>query len=253
MRERILFMAPPGAGKTKQMVNIASYVSPKSFFAIDLEDKMEAMLESMTDPPTNIKLYKCLSWDEKEVVCKGHTKIGFEPISKKILEIAKPGDWIGIDRLDLTWPMVQDWFSIGKYKESLSDLLMEKSTKMTKKSMFTPRFDKGDWPTVNSIYDEAIKNIIYRSDCNVVMTAGIKAREEDSPLDIGRLGVLPRGQKELGHQPHSMFLLFLKREATGSKTSFRITTDKDLDNRKYFEDEELFDFAYQYLSLYFKE
>jgi hypothetical protein len=246
-------MGPPGSGKSEQIINIAKFVYPKPFYIIDLEDKMQAMLESRDDTPNNIKLYKCLSWDEKIETCNGYIKGGLEPISYEILKIVKPGEWITIDRMDLSWPMVQDWFSIGKYKESLSDLLMDKSKQMTKKSMFTPRFDKGDWPTVNSTYDEVVKNLIYRPDCNVVMTAGIKAREDDSPLDIGRLGVLPRGQKELGHQPHSMFLLFLKRNETGNGTTFRITTDKDLKNRPYFENEEIMDFGLQYLSLYHKE
>ena len=81
------------------------------------------------------------------------------------------------------------------------------------------------------------------------MTTGIKGLDENNPSDIGRLGVLPRGQKEIGHQPHSVFLLYQRK--VGRNTSWLISTDKDLKKREYFEKEELVDFSIQYLSLYY--
>jgi len=71
-------------------------------------------------------------------------------------------------------------------------------------------------------------------------------------MDIySNLGVTPRGQKEIPHQPHSVFLLGYKK--VGRDTTWNITTGKDIKNREgHFEDrQELFDFAIEYLGLYY--
>ena len=250
MRERLLFMGPPGSGKSEQMLNIASYIEDLGLpmHIIDLEDKMEAMILNRENPPKNINLFVALAWDEEESkVSQG----GLKQITDKIGTVAKPGDWIGIDRIDLSWPMVQRWFTQEKYKESLAELMMGKSKAMSKSSMFIPRFDQGSWQVINEQYEEFILKLLYRYRCNVIMTTGIKGRDDNSPLDIGRLGYLPRGQKEMGHQPNGLFLLYQKKE--GREVTWRITTDKDLKMRDYFENEELFDFSVQYLAFYYKQ
>lgn len=245
MRERILLMGPPGAGKSEQLLNIASYLEELGIpmYVIDLEDKINAMLDNRDNPPKNITLYITFNWDEPTN--------GLKQITDDILNKVKPGDWIAIDRVDLSWPMVQRWFTREKYNESLADKLMDTSKQMTKKSMFIPRFDQGSWQVINEQHEEFMNKILYLSRCNILLTSGIKGLDENSPLDIGRLGVLPRGQKELGHQPNSVFLLFQARESSREIT-WRISTDKDLKKRTYFEREELIDFSIQYLNLYYK-
>jgi len=245
MRERILLMGPPGAGKSEQLLNVASYLEQLGIpmHIIDLEDKLGAMILNRDDSLSNVELYVALSWNEPK------DEKGLKQVTEKILNKIKPESWIGIDRADLAWPMVQRWFTQQKYAESLAEKMMEKSKQMTKSSMFTPRFDQGGWQVINEQYEELMQSILYRSRCNVILTTGIKGAEDSNPSDIGRLGVLPRGQKEIGHQPHSVFLLFQRKVSGG--TSWKITTDKDLKKREYFENEELVDFAIQYLSLYY--
>ena len=249
MKERILLMGPPGAGKSEQLLNVVSYLDSDhtSMHVLDLEDKLEAMILNRDDSLSNLELYTAFSWDEPQSGNHG----GVKQITETIMTKAKPGDWIGIDRVDLAWPMVQRWFTQQKYNESLAEKMLEKSKQMTKSSMFIPRFDQGSWQVINEQYEEFILSILYRSRCNILLTTGIKGVGENTPLDIGRLGVLPRGQKEIGHQPHSVFLLYQRKD--GKSTTWRITTDKDLKKREYFESEELTDFAIQYLSLYYSK
>lgn len=125
--------------------------------------------------------------------------------------------------------------------------MMEVSKKMTKVSMFVPRFDQGSWQVINEQYESFMFGILYRMRANVLLTSGIKGLDENSPQDIfGNLGVLPRGQKELGHQPNSVFLLHQRKRGRG--ITWHVATAKDLPGREYYEGELLFDFAIQYLA-----
>ena len=211
-------------------------------YAIDLEDKMEAMLLGLGDNPKNLKLYTAFTWEE--------LKADNDSVLNKIEEMAKPDEWIAIDRVDLAWPLVQRWFTQQKYEEELSTRMMQKSKEMKKSSMFIPRFDQGSWQVINEQYESFILSILYKLRCNVIMTAGVKGADDNAPIDIyATLGVTPRGQKEIGHQPHSVFLLFQKK--SGKAITWHATTGKDIPNRIQFDKDELWDFSVQYLGLYY--
>jgi len=246
VRERILLMGPPGSGKSLQIIKIALFLKENNIpiYVIDLEDKLEATLLGMGGMPENMELHTAFEWDKQP-------EEGVKQVVTSIVSKVKPGDWIGVDRADLLWPMVQRWFTQRKYDEELADRMMQKSMEMKKSSMFIPRFDQGSWQVINEQYETQILNILYKSRCNIVLTAGIRGITEDNPLDIGRLGVLPRGQKELGHQPHSVFLLGQEKGRRGQDSNWIITTDKDLPGREYFEREAIYDFGFQYLENYY--
>ena len=248
MKERILLMGPPGSGKSYQLLKVAQYLNEigTPIYTMDLEDKLEATLSGLGGIPSNMHLYVTFDWDKKtDKDYVGGVKQTIEDITNK----AKPGEWIAIDRADLMWPMVQRWFTQKKYDEELADRMMQKSMDMKKASMFIPRFDQGSWQVINEQYESQILNILYKSRCNILLTTGIRGIGEENPLDIGRLGVLPRGQKELGHQPHSVFLL--GQQKTGRVLTWKITTAKDIPNRVVFDNDELMDFALQYVALYY--
>ena len=63
MRERILLFGPPGSGKTYQLFKVIKYLEDlgKNVYAIDLEDKLEAMLLGLNENPKNLKLYTAFS------------------------------------------------------------------------------------------------------------------------------------------------------------------------------------------------
>ena len=244
MAERILLMAGPGGGKTTQIINVANYLLDlnKRMFVIDFESKFRETIKSQGDIPKNMKLYTCTSWSE------------FNDAANSIIndDKIKRGEWIGLDRIDLSWPFAQRDYSEFKYKIELSERLEKSAQNMKGGKMFVPRFDAGDWQVVNEKYDGMFSKLIYKTRANTILTSGVKT--DDSPVEMfGNLGVVPRGQKELGHQPISVFLLEVKKEGAGKKAElvYQITTAKDLKNRARFEQETLIDFALQYVAQYY--
>jgi len=243
-------MGSPGTGKSTQLYYIAKWVHEelgKVTRVLDLEDKFEPLLLSeLGEVPKYIDLYVATKWQEiTEAV-------------DAILGKVKPGDWIGVDRVDLSWPSVQRHYTQIKYEMSLASKMMESAKALKKRAMFIPRFDQGDWQPVNEAYDgDFMHRLLFESRCNLVMTSGIAGVDENSPRDMfGNLGVKPRGQKELGHQTNGVFLLYQKREKSTDppykyEDSWYITTAKDLKGREKFDEEMLFDFTWQYLAQYY--
>ena len=177
-RERILFMGGPGGGKSHQLIKVCKYLETKEIpvFCIDCEDKLEATLKGMGGMPSNLKLYVAIGWEE------------VKEATKKIEEEIKPGNWIMIDRVDLTWPGVQRWYTQGKYDEELADRLMAKAKEMKKPSMFIPRFDQGAWQVINEQHETFMLKILYRHRTSVLLTAGIRGLREgrEGGEEIGR-------------------------------------------------------------------
>ena len=238
--ERILLVGAPGTGKSKQLIAVCEAVAPKPFYVIDTEDKLSAML-SLVGQPENMRLHVAFDWEEY--------KAAWEIIEKAI----KPDDWVAVDRVDLFWPGVQRWYTREVYNEDLATLMIDKIKKsQSKNSMLAQRLDKGGWQRINEEYDTLLHKILYKSRANVLLTAGIQGIDENSPQDVySNLGIRPRGQKELAHQPHSVF--WLQQKKRGKELTWYIQTAKDLPGREYFvESEELFDFPTQYLSKYLK-
>jgi len=236
-REVILLIAPPGAGKSFQLIKVCEYLKEFGIkmHAIDLEDKLEATLVSTGGIPKNMNLFIATDWEE--------VKKSLDEIEKE----CKPDEWIAVDRIDLAWPDVQRWYTQMKFQEELSERMMKKAMEMQKASMFLPRFDKSSWQVINEQYDTFMMSLLHKSKCNILLTAGIRGIDEDNPLDVfASLHVAPRGQKELQHQPHSALLLHQKKR--GKDLSWHMTTGKDLIGREYFDSEELFDFGLQYLA-----
>ena len=239
MKERILLMGSPGTGKSQQLINIVNFVGT-NVYVVDLEDKLSAMLER-TGIPKNMKLQTAFTWEE--------LKADENSVFDQIMKQATPGEWIAIDRVDLAWSFVQKWYTENKYQQELADVMMEKAKGIKKSFMVAPRFDQGSWQVINAAYEGFITGILYRSRCNILLTCGIAEvdQNQSNPLDAyGNIRVKPRGQKELGHQPHSVFLL--TQEKVGRKSAWYLTTAKDLPGRVLFDKEDLFDFAFQYLS-----
>ena len=229
--DRIILMGSPGTGKSTQLLNCVRYLQSLGVTChiLDFEDKLAAMTYGADEKWPLIKV--ATAWEEmKEQLAALKTS---------------PGDWIMVDRVDLTWPAVQRWYTQQRYNQDLASLMVEKAKQMkAKASQFVPRFDEGSWQVINENYDSWILELLYGRRCHLLMTTGIK--EDTSGLDVfGHLGVLPRGQKELGHQPNSVFLLYQKK--VGREILWCIKTGKDLESRGWFDDEQLYDFAIQYL------
>lgn len=242
MYERILLMGSPGSGKSTQLLHVYDYVTELGvpMFLIDAEDKLGAMLEA--SGRAEVKPYVAFDME------------GLDEAAKQISEQVKPGNWLGIDRVDLIWAWAQRWYTQQKYDEDLASHMLQQAKSMkAKSSRYIPRFDQGAWQVINERYESMFLKLFYQLRCNVILTSGIRSTgQEESPKDIfATLDVMPRGQKELGHQPHSVFLLEERRKQ--HERLFFISTGKDLSNRGYFFEEPLFDFSLQYLDQYYKK
>ncbi len=243
--ERLLIMGGPGTGKTHQIVNVCTWLAErkKEMWVLDLEDKVEAFLSNQGGIPKNMHLKVALSWEEiRETI----------DVWKKEV---KPGNWVAVDRMDLAWPMVQRWYTQQKYQEELADRMLKSAQAIKKTMMLVPRFDQGAWQVINESFEYVMTNILYLFRCNVLLTAGVKTSGDDaSPFEtFSNVGVMPRGQKELAHQPHTALLLSntTERGHLGDVSrAWYCTTAKDLPGREYMDKELLFDLALQYLEKY---
>lgn len=240
-------MGPPNSGKSYQLIRVyqAAIEAGKHVTIIDLEDKMEAtMLGLGIQIPKDFHI--CISWEEyKEAV---NNIVDGTKTEKPI----PPDSWILVDRIDLSWSMVQRWYTQQKYNQELSEKMLEKAKAIIKSSfMVAPRVDQGSWQVINEAYESTMLKLLYKSRCNIVMTTGIRGIDDNNPLDMfGHLGVAPRGQKELPHQPHSVFLLHQKK--IDKMLSWLITTAKDLPGREWYDSNVLVDIWLQYIMEYEK-
>lgn len=247
MHERILLMGGPGTGKTHHIVSVCNWLaeSGKEMWVLDLEDKMEAFLHNQGGIPKNMHLAIALSWEEIRGVIDSWTG--------KI----KENNWVVVDRVDLSWSMAQHWYSQQRFNEELADRLLRSAKSVTGSAMMIPRFPEGAWQVINMNYDYFISRIMYLFRCHVLLTAGVSAPREEGPHPFetfSSVGVTPRGQKELAHQPNTVFLLssVVERNRQGNVTSrsWNYTTAKDLPGREYVDNEPLLDFSIQYLERY---
>ena len=248
VRERTLFMGGPGTGKTTTLLKIGEYFATelkRPVFAIDLEDKLEATCEG--------EYGKVPDWLNMNIATEGQKQQWeqLRAISQLIIEKTKPGDCILFDRVDLSWVAVRRWYSQEKFDKDLAERMLDSSKAMGKKSaMFTPEFDQGGWEVVGENYSSVVLKLVYGFGCNVFMTSGIQ--DAITPgMDVFAIGVKPRGQPDLAHQPHSVFLLHQNREKQKDgkyKTEWLVTTAKDIKGRPTFENEPV-NFVTQYLDL----
>jgi len=247
--ERVLLMGGPGTGKTYHIAEVCRWLAErdKEMWVLDLEDKVEAFLAGQGGIPENMHLKVALMWEEiREVIDEWKGKV-------------KVGNWVAVDRVDLSWPMTQRWYTQQRFKEELADRMLKSAQSITPSAMMIPRFAEGAWQVINENYDYFITNILYLFRCNVLLTAGVRASGDDvSPFEtFSNVGVVPRGQKELPHQPHSVLLLGneTERDRLGKvvSRSWHYTTAKDLPGREYADKEMLFSFPLQYLEQHMKE
>lgn len=257
VRERILAMGIPGTGKTYQWLKIAENLLPTGakFRVLDTDDAIPYMLQTQfphLDPKNkgNVYVHPAFDWPDY--------KAGLEWLLKE----DKEGDWIVIDMADMAWQTVQRYFvgevfdqSMGDYFLATRKLLREKGDKTSSgkpaKSII-PEAMRGwiDWPVINRLYDDWILPIVYRTKSHVYVSTKVQPvstdDDPDTRLIFGSMGVRPSGQKNLGHQVHTCFLMTLEVNPANKTISWLITTAKDRANRSYFKRVKLITLYHQY-------
>ncbi len=259
IRERVLAMGPWDSGKSHQWLMMAKRLMPAGvqFYAIDTDDAIaymmhekEAFRELNAENGGNVHLYSVGEWPD------------YMDAQRKIKPQVKPGDWVVVDMVETPWKRVSDYYILDVHDETKGQYLLEVRKKMLAKGDKTPggkeaqlasEAIKGrkDWPIINALYDEFISPIVYTWPCNVYAATRAEelSREEDPELPhfFREAGLKPAGQKNLGHQFHTIFLMT---HSIGTKSRPRgewfITTLRERADREYFHHAPLVDLYLQY-------
>jgi hypothetical protein len=275
--ERILAMGISGSGKTYNWLKLARRLKQTGakFRVIDTDNAINYMLDTqfqdlIPENGGNVYVWEAFDWPEykrgiKWIKQDGLTKEELSSIDK-YLKLAyttpiAPKDWVSLDMADNAWNRVQNHFIESVFGEDMGEYFLQIRKEVEKKggmgkdgktmaSVAKEAMDGWkDWPVVNKLYDSFMLPIIYRVKCNVYMTTSVSEidkKEKDAELLrlFGDLGLRPAGQKKIGHQAHTIFLM------VPGKSNWYIQTVKDRAGRSYYPSKprtKLTDFYNQYL------
>lgn len=237
LREKLLVIGPPKAGKSTAILSIVYWMwksgDPHKAYLIDADDSLEVLL---TDPKyagmDNYELFPVSEWED------------WTAASEKV-RAAGEGDWIGVDMADKAWRSVQSYFLREVRKKSRAEALLDASKKG--KTGWEAFRDDFDWPTINALYDDTIKPILLSSRAHLIFTTeqdevrssgNMTEEQKRSVRDFGKFK--PTGQKSLPYQMRT--ILRIDRLARG-----RIISTLGDRARPELDNEDLDDFFDTYL------
>ncbi len=274
IRERILTMGITGSGKSYQWLKMAeSQLETGAIFrCLDTDNAVTYMLEThfphlKPENHGNVYVYPMFEWPEYKQAMAWLMR---KPIDAAVLktmgdELAmdykkpiKDNDWAIIDMADNAWSSVQRYFTTEVFGADMGDYFLEtrkqlrargdKDSKGKTATSIVPEALKGwtDWVVINKLYDDFILPIVYRLPCHIYMSTKVETvdrGEKDAEIRMlyGDIGVRPSGQKKLGHQVHTIFLMI------PGADKWMITTVKDRAGRTYFSKTPLISLHMQYL------
>lgn len=235
-REKILTMGSYGTGKTTSWLNVAKWSaktgSDSRFFALDTDGALEAFMEGNTQ-------YSDLGNIEYATVFEFPQ---YQEASDKFRARMTDNDWFILDFAGNVWDAVQEYYVAQIYKADMDDYFMD-ARKAMKKG--TPLEGWQDWPTINKLYAKFMNDIIHRTPGHKFFTAQIQpigdTDSKENKLLFGPYGVRPKGQKMLGHAPHTVLLYRAVKQG-----EIFVTTIKDRE-RSALEGAPMHEFAIDYL------
>lgn len=269
--ERIGTTGVTGSGKSYQWLKLAEILRPTGsiFRCLDTDNAIEYMLETqfphlLPRNGGNVYVLNVFGWDEYKL---GVNWLQRKPILKEQLSRMDPAlvsdmkrplkrdDWTIVDMADVAWSTVQRYFVTEVFGEDMGDYFLRVRKELQQGMRRGAKTDNPmkeglegwkDWGVINKLYDDWILPIIYRIPTHVYTTTKVEKLdrgEKDVELTMlyGDLGIRLAGQKRLGHQMHSLFLMI------PGKDSWFITTIKDRGGRPYFKKAPLVSLYYQYL------
>lgn len=274
VRERILAMGITGSGKSYQWLKIAEILKPTGamFRCLDTDNDIPYMLETqfphllprnggnvLVHPSIDWPDYKLgVAWLQRKPIGEEARK-SMDPYIVKDLSVSlKDSDWVVVDMADAAWDTVQRYFTTEVFGEDMGDYFLQMRKEIERRggkdrfgkiatSVAPEAFDGWkDWSVMNKLYFDWIHPIVYRIPCHVYATTRperLDRGEKDAELLtlFGNLGIRPGGQKKLGSQMHTIFLMI------PGEDKWLITTAKDRAGRTYFKKTQLVSLYTQYL------
>lgn len=248
-RERILAMGSYGVGKSYAWLSIAKKAqetgSPAKFYCLDTDDAIQRMLDEEFTDLSNVVLYRVFDWpDYEQALAESvHT------VETRLAEQdGRMYDWVIVDLIDLAWEAVQSYFVEQVHNQGIGEYFLE-----VRKALKGNRLDVfdgwRDWGVINKVYTSWINQLIYKVPAHIFAATKIEpvSTKTDSSETLnlfGQYGVKPKGQKNLGHQFHTVMLFSCLKVG-----DWRVTTVKERAGsvRKPFTGQSLKDFSIQYL------
>ncbi len=241
-RERILNFGTYGAGKTYNWCMIRAWArrtnSPSRFYVIDADHTVEAMADGWDDFYENCTIEEPWEWDE------------FTDIITRFRKQGTRDDWLVVDSMDKPWESSQAGFTEKVFGKDITNFFIEQRREMDKGHPFSGSYGV-NWNVINKMY-AAFQNEILRFPGHVFLTAPADQVQTPNPRtgeggddaetlrQYQRFGVKPRGQKLLGHLPHTVLL------SVDTGGGWKMTTVKDR-QRERMTGEDMKDFVVQYL------
>ena len=272
--ERILTMGITGSGKSYQWLKLADTLRPTGaiFRCLDTDNDIPYMLETqfpqllprnggnvLVHPAVDWPEYKAGTfWLQRKTLPDQLRSLVSPDVLKDWSVPIKPNDWVVVDKANNAWDTVQRYFTSEVFGEDMGDYFLEMRKLVEQRggkgkdgkavtSIAREAFEGWkDWGVINKLYFDWIHPIVYRIHCHVYAATDVEKMdrgEKDTELLtlFGDFGLRPSGQKKLGGQMHTVFLLI------PGRTNWFISTAKDRSGRAYFNKTPITSLFHQYL------
>lgn len=228
-RERVLSFGGEGSGKTTQWCQWAAWCrrtkSPAQFYVLDSDGTVEAMADGWPDFYDNVTPFDVADWDD------------YRTYTKKAIDLSDPErhDVLVVDRGDLAWSAVQDYYVETVLEQDVEAYLINHA-KGDSSGQHPLAGDWGmNWYYINKLYQNWFVPIMRFKGHVFITAAEQKLQIAQKPGDRGddrdvislyeRLGVRSAGQKGLGHAVHTV--LRSVNASQPRQPQWKITTVKD--------------------------
>lgn len=263
LREFLLFYGGPGTGKSSAVLSIILHTPNVNHYVIDAEgenylrciweDERYRVLKERLGDTLHIAAVDSTNWNETLTQAQEYGAR------------AEAGDWIHHDTITDSWEAVQRWFSDNIFNETIEDFFLAArqqmqlhnskaatDTRLKEQKNLQPFEGFTDWTIINPQYKRLYRVYTNETKAHVTWCAeqdalskpksGQADRESKANKDLfGDIGYKPKGQKQLGHRPHSVFHM------GKSGGAFNATTAKDRGRAEMVDEEYGEDFAKFYL------
>ena len=232
-REQILLIGSWGAGKSYAWLSIAKRCPESHFYIIDTTYDAERMVEGLG--LENITIQHVDEWDD------------WVEASEKFRGNATKDDWLVVDLISDLWEASQRGYSDKMFGKEIDEWVLE-----AKKSGEGIAGNYGEnWGMINKMYQRVMMSLLRFPGHKIACAPAEPVQEPDragkggDTIEMrqlyGRYKLKPKGQKALGFQFHSIFVMMEK-----SKGNWIMSTVRDR-NREGIENQPVTDFGINYL------